>query len=128
MRGINNWFSFAREDLAMARTALKERIYNQVCFHSQQGAEKMLKGFLKEKKQNVPRSHRLKELLGLCADIDVKFKTLKNKCVSLDRYYILTRYPDALPGTLLEGMPGKDDAEEALSVLEEVMDFVWGKV
>ena len=30
----NKWIAFAQEDLKMAELALKERIYNQTCFHS----------------------------------------------------------------------------------------------
>ncbi|OGV64041.1 MAG: hypothetical protein A2498_01805 [Lentisphaerae bacterium RIFOXYC12_FULL_60_16] len=43
---VNNWFEFAREDLQMARLAIREGLYNQVCFHAQQAVEKMLKGLL----------------------------------------------------------------------------------
>lgn len=35
------WINFAEEDLLCAKTLLKENLYNQVCFHSQQAAEKM---------------------------------------------------------------------------------------
>jgi HEPN domain-containing protein len=42
----------------------------------------------------------------------------------LDRFYIPTRYPDALPGTLPEGLPGADDAEEALAVVRQVIGTV----
>ncbi|MFO7541160.1 MAG: HEPN domain-containing protein [Chloroflexota bacterium] len=34
------WLRFASEDLQIAEFALEEQIYNQVCFHSQQCAEK----------------------------------------------------------------------------------------
>jgi len=36
----NKWIVFAQEDLKMAELALKEEIYNQACFHSQQCVEK----------------------------------------------------------------------------------------
>lgn len=29
----NKWLSFSQEDMKMAELALKEKIYNQVCFH-----------------------------------------------------------------------------------------------
>lgn len=45
MKQRNNWFLFAEEDLKLAEYFLSGKIYNQVCFHSQQGVEKMLKGF-----------------------------------------------------------------------------------
>jgi len=120
----NNWFDFAHDDLVVAEASFKKKIYNQVCFHCQQGVEKMLKGFLKSKKQNIPKIHFLEELIELCSNIDHKFKSLKSRCSILDRYYIPTRYPDALPGILPEGLPQKEDAEEALETLRKIMDFV----
>ncbi len=63
------WLDFAREDLRIAELALTDGLYNQVCFHAQQGVEKMLKAFLKSRQQSVPRTHALTELLALCRDI-----------------------------------------------------------
>ena len=37
------WLQFAGEDLQMAELALQEGIYKQVCFHSQQSAEKAVR-------------------------------------------------------------------------------------
>ncbi len=128
MKRQDNWFKFAQEDLIVAKSALDEEVYNQVCFHSQQGVEKTLKGFLKRKNKNIPRSHNLKELLEMCIDTDAEFKIFKNQCISLDRYYIFTRYPDAVPGALSEGMPVEDDAKEALSALKNIIDFVKDKI
>ena len=41
--------------------------------------------------------------------------------IVLDRFYIPTRYPDALPGGLSEGAPRREDADEALAGAEECM-------
>lgn len=120
----NNWFKFAQEDLMVAKLSFDGKIYNQACFHSQQGIEKMLKGFLKTNDKNVPRVHSLAQLLTLCVEIDSNFETLRADCVKLDDYYIPTRYPDALPGMLPEGLPDEDDAQKAISILEEVIEFV----
>lgn len=124
MKEINNWFKFAFEDLKMAESALEQKIYNQVCFHSQQGVEKMLKGFLRKKRQFIPKIHFLDELLKLCINSDSDFKKLKEKCSVLDDYYIPTRYPEALPGMLPKGFPSEKDALQALSFLKEIMKFV----
>jgi len=40
---------------------------------------------------------------------------------TMDQYYIPTRYPDALPGSFPEGLPGKEDAEEAVLLASRVM-------
>jgi HEPN domain-containing protein len=39
----------------------------------------------------------------------------------LDRFYIPTRYPDALPGMLPGGMPDQSDAEEALDLARRAL-------
>ncbi len=127
MKESNNWFEFAKEDLIVAHASLEKGVYNQVCFHAHQGAEKMLKGYLAAKGKDVPKTHFIGVLLKLCAKVEQEFKEMINVCIKLDDYYIPTRYPDALPGILAEGMPEKDDAEEAISILEEVMDFVTKK-
>ncbi len=124
MKEQNNWFSFAEEDIKMAESSFKEKIFNQTCFHSQQGIEKMLKGFLKVKGINVPKTHFLVELLKLCTEIDKDFQNLRDECSILDDYYIPTRYPDAIPGALPESLPQEKDAKEALSILEHISKFI----
>jgi HEPN domain-containing protein len=59
------WLHFAGEDLRMAELALTESIFNQVCFHSQQSAEKSLKGLLAHQGKTPPRTHLMSDLLSL---------------------------------------------------------------
>ena len=49
---------------------------------------------------------------------EVVLAELRDDLVELDNYYIPTRYPDALPGTLPEGLPGESEAEEALRLAQ----------
>jgi HEPN domain-containing protein len=49
---------------------------------------------------------------------------LRSDLVGLDDFYIPTRYPDALPGVLPEGLPGKAEAEEALILARAVLERV----
>lgn len=51
------WLNFAREDLRVAELALEEEIFNQVCFHCQQSAEKSLKRLLVRQGKTPPRTH-----------------------------------------------------------------------
>lgn len=120
----NKWFVFADEDWLVAKRALEDKIFNQVCFHCQQGVEKLLKGFLLESKVKIPKTHSLAELLNNCLNLKKDLKILEENCIKLDRYYIVTRYPDALPGTLPEGMPNQRDAENALEILNRVNQFI----
>ncbi|MBI6546591.1 MAG: HEPN domain-containing protein [Cyanobacteria bacterium NC_groundwater_1444_Ag_S-0.65um_54_12] len=108
----NRWLEFAWQDLQMAELALKEDIYNQVCFHSQQCVEKVLKGLLANQGERLHRTHSIIDLLGLLPH-DC-FQDLRNELGQMDIFYVPTRYPDALPGALAEGLPGKEEAEEAI--------------
>jgi len=97
----------------MAELALKEGIYNQVCFHSQQCVEKCLKGLLANQGKTPPRTHSIVDLLGLLSQDSLQ--ELRDELGQMDIFYIPTRYPDALPGSLADGLPGKEEAEEAIA-------------
>lgn len=114
------WLLLAGEDLQMAELALNAGFYNQVCFHSQQCVEKALKGLLMFQGKMPPRTHRSSDLLGFLGPTPLNEIGLEIQL--LDRFYITTRYPDALPGDLLEGLPTRQDALEALMVARQVLE------
>lgn len=115
---FKKWLDFACEDLSIAEIALKEKIFNQVCFHSQQCVEKVLKGFIEFKGEIYPKTHKLADILSMI--VESPFDDLRQDILLLDRFYIPTRYPDALPGSLPEGLPKKKDAEEALEIAKSI--------
>lgn len=113
------WLEFARQDLRLAELADGEGLWNQVCFHAQQCVEKVLKAKLAAKGGGPPpRTHKLADLLYLL-ESDV-FPEIAEDLCALDRFYIPTRYPDALPGTLPTGLPGREEAREALALARKV--------
>ena len=119
---VEHWLIFARQDLRMAELALEEGIYNQVCFHSQQCVEKAVKGWLEQQGQVPPRTHRMADLLALLPP--ELLNDLSGTLGLLDRFYIPTRYPDALPGMLPDGLPGVRDAREALDMAEQTLERI----
>jgi HEPN domain-containing protein len=123
MRENNNWLEFAYEDLEMAELALDNNIYNQVCFHSQQAVEKSLKGYLKNMGILPPKTHKLVDIISLIKE-DLLDDLKKEQIILLDRFYIPTRYPDALPGTLPDGLPTEKDAKEALNLAKEIVEII----
>jgi HEPN domain-containing protein len=128
MNEPRKWLEFAHEDLRLAEMALGEGITNQTCFHAQQGIEKALKSFLRHHQRSVPKTHVLRELLRLCRRLDGSFEALRDTCIRLDRYYIPTRYPDALPGIAPEGLPTRHDAEEAVALLRQALSWIEAKL
>lgn len=122
MNESERWLDFARQDLRMAELAMREGLYNQVCFHAQQCVEKAIKGLLASQGHVPPRTHHLADLLNLLdpqllGEIQIEVQLL-------DRFYLPTRYPDALPGTLPEGLPDEQDAVQALAVARKAFALI----
>jgi HEPN domain-containing protein len=117
MNEHERWLVFAREDLQMAELAMTENLYNQVCLHAQQCAEKTIKALIMTQGQSPPRTHRLGDLVNLINPNPLTAIALEVQL--LDRFHIPTRYPDALPGSLPEGLPEASDAQEALAVARQ---------
>lgn len=121
----STWVTFAREDLRMAELALGEGIWNQVCFHAEQCVEKLLKALLADQGVSIPQVHRLADLLSRLNPTSIALLApMEADIRSLDRFYIPTRYPDALPGTLPSGLPGEPEANDALAVARNVAAMV----
>ena len=116
------WLAFADEDLRMAELALEEALWNQVCFHAHQCAEKSLKALAAERGESPPRTHRLTDLLTLLEG--PVSEELADGLRSVESFYIPTRYPDALPGSLSETLPGEQEAHEAIAIARKVLDTV----
>ena len=127
-RRYKGFLFFAEEDMKSAKVLFKEEIYNQVCFHCQQVSEKSLKAYIKFKRKIVPKVHNLLELLNICIQCNKSFNTFLEECKFLDKFYIPTRYPEAIVGSLPEGLPTKEDAEKAIKYAEEIFSFVKNKL
>lgn len=114
------WLYFASTDLRVAELSLNEELYNQVCFLSQQAAEKSLKALFAFGKKPIPRIHTITQLIQLLFSSENDKKILLPQAVFLDKFYIPTRYPDALPGTLPQGLPNKVDAQKSLEIAQSI--------
>jgi HEPN domain-containing protein len=122
--GPEAWLHFALDDQKAAINLMKDGPWNMVCFHTQQASEKSLKAFLRSHSYDVPRVHSLGKLIELCSKHDRTFLRLKSTALSLDRYYISTRYPEAAPGMLAHGLPEKSDAKAAIAEMKRITRLV----
>ncbi len=120
---VKRWITFAEEDLKAADATLENEVYSAVCFHAQQAVEKSIKALLLVTSGYVPRQHSILRLAEISENKDL-FTSHREKLEFLDKFYVPTRYPDALPGSLPEGLPGKEDAEQALAAAREIMNVV----
>lgn len=120
---FQEWERVAQEDEEMVRIGLKEGCSpNPLCFHAQQMAEKLLKGFLAYHKQPPMKVHQLDQLLIACERIDSSFKKLTDAVLYLNEFYIETRYPGDYPAFTPE------DAQQAYERALEIAEFVRNKI
>lgn len=117
-----DWFYLAGEDLAFAKVGLKDGFFAHVCFLSQQASEKAMKGYLVFCGKNYPKTHDLVTLHRL---MEVKWLEPHLSAIKkLSAFYVPIRYPDAMAGSLPEGLPDKEDAANALQWARDIVDIV----
>ena len=103
------WIQKARNDLLNAdnNLAAEETHFDTICFHCQQVAEKVLKGFLTGKGLVAPRTHDLLVLLEGVIELGPNAEALRETLIILQPYAIEVRYPDG------DFTPSSEDAREA---------------
>ncbi len=93
---VQRWLDQADSDLEIARD-VRERYAHQSCFHAQQAAEKFLKALLTRLSGDATQSHELERLMTACIKMGLTIPDdVRADARSLDKFYISTRYPDAL--------------------------------
>ncbi len=92
------WLAQAEADLKVARWDYEGRFWWEVCFKSQQAVEKALKAYCYAQGERAILTHSLLEIARRCAKYDTDFSKYLAVCRKLDKYYIVTRYPNGLPG------------------------------
>lgn len=115
------WLEQAANDLEFARHAMRGRFFHQVCFTSQQCAEKALKALLFAGGARSVIGHSVVGLLARAVEEHPGLESLRDLAAELDLFYLPTRYPDAL----VEGAPYRAftqaQAERALEAADRVL-------
>ncbi|RKY99128.1 MAG: DNA-binding protein [Candidatus Hydrothermota bacterium] len=123
-----NWYLQACHDLNDAVFLIKGRRFNVACFLAQQAVEKAFKAFLLFKGADEVWGHSVFELCQDAVHFDKDFEKICSEVASLDKYYIPTRYPDALPGGIPSLVFGEKDATLAIEVAEKALNFIGNKL
>ena len=116
------WFDIAETDLSSAKhlLSMQPKPIEIICYHCQQAAEKLLKGYLVLNDHEVIKTHDLVILNNLCFEYDNEFTELNDECLRLTDYSVNVRYP--YPFDLNE-----HDMNLALKDAQKVSDFVLAK-
>ncbi|MFH1562611.1 MAG: HEPN domain-containing protein [Nitrospirota bacterium] len=121
---VNKWINKANKDLLSAERELsfEDPITETVCFHCQQAVEKYLKAFLVYHQIYFTKTHKIIDLLELCATVDSSFKDELEDADNLTDYAVEVRYPDVW----LE--PGVEEADESFEIAKKIKEFVLKKI
>lgn len=116
---VEEWVQKAEVDFNYALVGLRQKkleLFDGVCYHTQQCAEKYLKAFLTRHKVEFERIHKLNELNRGCMEADPTFKLIEDLLDVLEPYAVAVRYP---------GMQtDKEDAKEAVKTMKTIRAFV----
>ena len=120
LNGHKEWIEKAVDDELNAQSILTHRdgAPSGVCFLSQQIAEKYLKALLVFHQKPFLKVHDLLDLETRLLEIEPEIKILHQELVSLNRYYIETRYPGDYPDFSWR------DADEAFKSASNIANFV----
>ena len=118
------WQRQAEYDLNQGIKLLADGNFSYASFFAEQAAQKILKAFLIFKGRRFITIHSVGELLKEAAALDNKFSPLINKGKKLDRHYLISRYPDALPEPAIPAESyTKDEAEEAVEIAKQIFEI-----
>ena len=70
MEPFEEWLFKAERDLLSAQKLFESRLLDTAAYHTQQCAEKALKGFRAFKLQPIEKTHDLDRLVSLCKTLD----------------------------------------------------------
>lgn len=110
------WIQKANQDIKAAEALLSQDppLLFPSCFHSQQAAEKYLKAYLTQRQIEFPKTHSIRELVGLIRPVDEELADALLPAAVLTPYGIEIRYPGDAPE------PSQQETEEALVLARKV--------
>jgi HEPN domain-containing protein len=117
------WFHYADADMRAAKLLRNAEEHPAACFHAQQAVEKSFKGLLSIV-GDVKKSHSISEMLKIVKDSGYDANGIIPPAGKLDRYYIATRYPDALPGSNAQDVFDIQDANDAIGIAEQTIKLL----
>jgi HEPN domain-containing protein len=96
-RTVKTWFRKSAQDLKTAKLLLaqdSEDYWGPLVFHSQQAAEKSIKGYLTFHKIRFAKIHDMEILVNLVAKADEKLSEELHPAKILTKYAVAYRYPE----------------------------------
>lgn len=121
------WLNEALWDYETALILHREKRYNASAFYSHQSAEKAVKALLYYVNE-APWGHSVRVLLerffSKVGNVDPELKAELLVCArELDRHYIPSRYPNALPAGTPHEAYDEETSRRALEYAKKILDY-----
>jgi len=123
-RNASRWLRQAEFDLEQAQRMLEDAVYSYAAFFAEQSAQKSLKAFLLSRGRRRVLTHSVGELAEEAARSEAAFAGIIEQAKRLDRHYLTSRYPDALPEPAIPAEAyGQADADEAVRAARAIFEI-----
>lgn len=112
-----SWLQYANSDLELARISKPQNVlFETLCFHAQQAAEKAIKALLIAKKITFPKTHSIRMLLDLLPP-EVKQPPELQESAILTDYAVISRYPGDLEAI------DEEEYQRAVNLAKSVVEW-----
>lgn len=112
-----SWLQYANSDLALARISKPQNVlFETLCFHAQQAAEKAIKALLIAKKITFPKTHSIRMLLDLLPP-EIKQPPELQESAILTDYAVISRYPGDLEAI------DEEEYQRAVNLAKSVVEW-----
>ena len=121
----SRWLKQAEHQLSVTKVLFALGFWSDACFHAEQTAKMAMKALLSGAGRRSVPVYSAYELSIECAKVDESFSPLVDKGRALERFYLETRYPDALefPSVPFKSF-FKEDAVQAFKDASDIVDMV----
>jgi HEPN domain-containing protein len=119
LQNAQEWWRLADMDLSTAEylVGMRPMPIEIICYHSQQAAEKYLKGYLVLHGNTPPKTRDLNVLLKQCTILSPELQNISDPCSDLTAYGVQPRYP-------MEWVLDEVDVHQALANAKAVWDCI----
>jgi HEPN domain-containing protein len=125
----DEWERYLKQGMRNIESANEDRdegVYEWACFKAQQGAELILKGFLRAAGK-IATGHSLIKLLQDISKLNIAIPLeIESCCRELDKVYIPARYPDAYAWGSPMDYYSEDNAADSIKCAENILNFIRG--
>ncbi|MBP9758452.1 HEPN domain-containing protein [Candidatus Dojkabacteria bacterium] len=126
------WLEQSTFDLKASLVSKTNEFYEWSCYQSEQAVEKALKSMIIRAGYLAPRTHKLSILIGLCNNINPRFREFKFRYRDLEIFTFISRYPflkigeNQAPHNFISSNDAENCHEQAKIILREIEELLLG--